>query len=159
MSDLRPPRFPYVGALLCAACVGMAGYLWMRYSYAWDVTRLDLEGDNPHQARWHDRYVRFHLREAPFGWHITSKDPRIIMPAYTGYPSLDVERRPELPSCWPGRAWLCENKVLIVFLDAGRWHEASIAGLVVGAMGVFVFTVAFRHWFGERRKFRGQARA
>ncbi|MHC4202517.1 MAG: hypothetical protein ACYSU0_21205, partial [Planctomycetota bacterium] len=39
MSDdpARPPRFPYVAALLCAACVGMAGYLWMRYSYAWDV--------------------------------------------------------------------------------------------------------------------------
>jgi len=28
---------------------------------------------------------------------------------------------------------------------------ASIAGLVVGAMGVFVFTVALRHWLKERR--------
>jgi len=29
--------------------------------------------------------------------------------------------------------------------------------LVVGAMGVFVFTVALRHWLGERRKFREEA--
>ena len=29
----KPPRFPYVGALLCVACVGTAVRLWMRYSY------------------------------------------------------------------------------------------------------------------------------
>ena len=34
---------------------------------------------------------------------------------------------------------------------ASRFHGASVAGLVVGAMGVFVFTVALRHWLGERR--------
>ena len=33
---------------------------------------------------------------------------------------------------------------------ASRFHGASIAGLVVGAMGVFVFTVALRHWLRER---------
>ena len=39
MSDrpAKPPRFPREVALLCAACVGMAGYLWMRYSYCWDT--------------------------------------------------------------------------------------------------------------------------
>ncbi len=36
----------------------------------------------------------------------------------------------------------------------GRFHVASIAGLVVGAMGVFVFSVALRHWLWERRRFR-----
>jgi hypothetical protein len=35
-------------------------------------------------------------------------------------------------------------------VTASRWHLASIAGLVVGAMGVFVFTVALRHWLRER---------
>jgi hypothetical protein len=34
---------------------------------------------------------------------------------------------------------------------AGRFTGASIAGLVVGAMGVFVFSVALRHWLRERR--------
>jgi len=33
---------------------------------------------------------------------------------------------------------------------------ASIAGLVVGAMGVFVFTVALRHWLNQRGAFRVQ---
>ncbi|MHC4199441.1 MAG: hypothetical protein ACYSU0_05570 [Planctomycetota bacterium] len=42
---------------------------------------------------------------------------------------------------------------------ASRFHGATIAGLVVGAMGVFVFTVALRHWLGERRRFREEARA
>ncbi len=42
---------------------------------------------------------------------------------------------------------------LVVDVEAGRLHGASIAGLVVGAMGVFVFTVALRHWLKERRAF------
>ncbi len=42
MGDLRPPRFPYVGALLCAACLGAARWTWMRYSYCWDVTPEEL---------------------------------------------------------------------------------------------------------------------
>ncbi|MHC4503115.1 MAG: hypothetical protein ACYTFI_07410 [Planctomycetota bacterium] len=39
-------------------------------------------------------------------------------------------------------------RVLVVDLTSGRFHGASIAGLVVGAMGVFVFTAALRHWLG-----------
>ncbi len=47
------------------------------------------------------------------------------------------------------------------FLDTsrGRFPADAIAGLVVGAMGVFVFTVALRHWLKERRKSREEARA
>jgi hypothetical protein len=41
--------------------------------------------------------------------------------------------------------------------EASRFTGASIAGLVVGAMGVFVFTVALRHWLGERRTAREAA--
>ncbi|MHC4199984.1 MAG: hypothetical protein ACYSU0_08340, partial [Planctomycetota bacterium] len=43
---------------------------------------------------------------------------------------------------------------LVVDATASRFTGASVAGLVVGAMGVFVFTVALRHWLGERRKLR-----
>ncbi len=42
---------------------------------------------------------------------------------------------------------------------ASRFHGASIAGLVVDAMGVFALTVALRHWLGERRRFGEDARA
>jgi hypothetical protein len=34
---------------------------------------------------------------------------------------------------------------------SGRLHGASVAGLVVGAMGVFVFVVALRHWLREKK--------
>ena len=49
----------------------------------------------------------------------------------------------------------------ICMLDTAtpRFHGASIAGLVVGAMGVFVFAVALRHWLGARRESREGARA
>ncbi len=48
---------------------------------------------------------------------------------------------------------------LVVDMTASRFHGASIAGLVVGAMGVFVVTVALRRWLAERRRFREEARA
>jgi hypothetical protein len=45
----------------------------------------------------------------------------------------------------------------------GRFTGASVAGLVVGATGVFVFVfvfaVALRHWLRDRSKFREEARA
>jgi hypothetical protein len=59
-------------------------------------------------------------------------------------------------SARPNTSW---GHVVHVDTTASRWHGASIAGLVVGAMGVFVFTVALRHWLGERRRFREDARA
>jgi hypothetical protein len=34
---------------------------------------------------------------------------------------------------------------------ASRFHGASIFGLAVGAMGVFVFTLCLRAWLRERR--------
>ncbi|MHC4198762.1 MAG: hypothetical protein ACYSU0_02140 [Planctomycetota bacterium] len=40
---------------------------------------------------------------------------------------------------------------------ASRWHPASIAGLVVGAMGVFVFAAALRYWLNRRSAFRVEA--
>jgi hypothetical protein len=48
-----------------------------------------------------------------------------------------------------------------LFVDArsrGRLTGASVAGLVVGAMGVFVLAVALRHWLGERRRFLADTR-
>lgn len=40
MSDpehLRGARFPWVALALCLACVAAAVWLWMRYSYCWDM--------------------------------------------------------------------------------------------------------------------------
>ena len=64
--------------------------------------------------------------------------------------------------CRPPRTGVASSLLhVIVALDttASRFTGASIAGLVVGAMGVFVFNVALRHWLGQRRRFREEARA
>jgi hypothetical protein len=44
------------------------------------------------------------------------------------------------------------------FLDttASRFHPASIAGLVVGAMGVFIFGLYLRRWLVERKALASQ---
>ena len=45
-SCVGPPsshaRFPWAPALLCAACLGMSAWTWMRYSYCWDISVRDL---------------------------------------------------------------------------------------------------------------------
>jgi hypothetical protein len=48
-----------------------------------------------------------------------------------------------------------ENHSTLFIIDttASRWHGASIAGLVVGAMGVFVFAVALKAWLNQRGAF------
>jgi hypothetical protein len=60
----RPPRFPYVAALLCAACIGAAAWTWMRYSYCWTIAIDDLYVMPPEGTEYHanerlsQRYVR-----------------------------------------------------------------------------------------------------
>lgn len=82
----KPPRFPYVGSLLCVASVGMAMWLWLERSYRWDVTPNELASDSVSTdistIRAHScfgAYVRLHgrlractppglyLHELPFG--------------------------------------------------------------------------------------------
>ncbi len=43
---------------------------------------------------------------------------------------------------------------LCVEPNASRFHPASIAGLAVGVMGVFVFTMYFREWLNRQRATR-----
>ena len=60
-------------------------------------------------------------------------------------------RQYRLPGQWLPEAY--------VGTTSSRFTAPSVVGLIVGAMGVFVFTVALGHWLGERRKFREEARA
>ncbi len=57
---------------------------------------------------------------------------------------------------WTGRMVLSITHDVDFFLDgtASRFTPQSIAGLVVGAMGVFVFAVVLRRWLKNRRAFR-----
>jgi hypothetical protein len=39
----------------------------------------------------------------------------------------------------------------VEFRAASRFHGASVAGLVVGAMGIFIFGLYLRSWLRERK--------
>ncbi|MHC4202203.1 MAG: hypothetical protein ACYSU0_19605, partial [Planctomycetota bacterium] len=95
------PRFPYIAALLCVACIGAAAWTWMRYSYAWPIEPGPLdeavyEGfarwsltagpDSPPPrggAVWHFRYVEL---LAPAG-EARPRDIRVD-PTEPGYPAV-----------------------------------------------------------------------
>jgi len=179
----KPPCFPCVGAVLCAACVGAAGWTWMRYSFCWAATPEALCEAYERGAPWDQRYVVvrrgrvvFVVTHVPVGregapvpW--ASKTVVYDGHGYTGHgiPNplvcLFVEAAPEAVRHvvsdkgrsigWQGRVRFPRDRrdssSPTLDMTASRFTGASIAGLVVGAMGVFVFTVALRHWLRERR--------
>ena len=174
-SKRQPPRFPFVAALLCGACVGAAAWTWMRYSWLWEVTSEHLaraaaggdpwltEGELP----WYvGRYIALHgvlvedlWGESLFeggryviGGSLRSGETVVRATCRLRYDSY-LRHRDGGPRDLVGRLSF-NARTGRAFLDAaspGRFHGASVAGLVVGAMGVFVFSVALRHWLGERR--------
>lgn len=124
----RPPRFPYVGALLCATCVGAAVWMWIRYSYCWELSAQeyhDYGGRSPlEEGRWPDEcYVQI----------------RVAGGRYRG--RLEAT----------GRA------TPVVDGTRGRFTGQSVAGLLLGTMGIFVFAAAIRHWLERRRPVRTSA--
>ncbi len=200
MRATRSPRFPYVAALYCAACVGAAGWMWMRYSYCWAVTPETLcaavpesvvtnryvDGEGPFEARTfpgyadgdrfvllvgrykHDERIPYALLEEDYALRYVAVEGGSGVTAW-----LLVEREADVPSpgspcsttarvCgfpgtgyhfWPegqGSSEIREIDLPILFATAERFRPASIAGLAVGVMGLFVFTMALRHWLRER---------
>ncbi len=175
----RLPRFPYVAALLCAACVGAAAWMWMAHSYAWDVTVKDvhyLAGDlYPRDDDYEDtrqrsgKYVR--VRGLVVSTLSVDKQTRFLYLANAQEPDVQAMVRVRNASELDGQLE-ATGRVMklsgyewwhgyppVVDTTASRFTGASVAGLVVGAMGVFVFAVALRHWLGERSKFREEERA
>jgi len=145
-------RFPWAPALLCAASLAMAGWTWMRYSYAWSVTpgKLQHPGtvEGYEQAHWYfGRYARLHGKRDP-------------SPQYAG--EYAVYGDGGIVRVRGRRADLYHAAVVVVgrvdagkwapYLDttASRWHPASVAGLVVAAFGTFVFGLYLRRWVKER---------
>ena len=167
----RAPRFPYVGALLCAACVCAAAWTWMRFSYCWHVTPTELvrayygRRDHPSASGIYVRITALHD-----GWVELGQTPYLVLKDPTGSEAIVkvlFEVRPGSVASRAGTVVLAgrltwassvaaeaETLYIGIIQDANRAHGASVAGLVVGAMGVFVFGAAFRHWLGERRAFR-----
>ena len=175
------PRFPYIAALLCAACLGAAAWTWMRYSYCWPLSFADV---NERENRWLGAWLEGAYAEltgppVPFDrpgtWaHVLCDNPEAPAVAvtlvgegsaqvvgqdarceYRGrlFPAYELEDDISPSSQFPDRR---QPLPIYLGLDTtrSRFTGASVAGLVVGAMGVFVLTVALRHWLGERRAWR-----
>ena len=182
----KPPRFPYVAALLCAACLGAAAWTWMLYSYPRLVAPSDIfacqvlpEGGLQYTCSPIQSFVRVRGRlqtvedpKCSYPWHqellLSAPEKTLLLADPKGFvfvlfESNSVARRHVgRTATLTGRVRYPERLSDIVpTLDAAAspFTGASIAGLVVGAMGVFVFTVALRHWLRERRRFREEARA
>ncbi len=181
-------RFPYGPALLCAACLSMAAWTWMRFSYAWEFSRSDCKRarlyvgihDGQQTAyvfrpRWpYGRYtvVRGTATE-PIGvlengvYYICEAEGDEILatirfhePAGVPVGDNDMNRVGEvfyghLTAPWhEAEPFVATSNrfagLLIIDTTASRFHPASIAGLVVGIMGVFIFGLYLRRWVKER---------
>jgi hypothetical protein len=174
-------RFPYGPALLCAACIAMAAWTWMRYSYAWGATPRQLaELSDEEQLRWYDYLVKVRgvvRQQAEDPGRSTVVDVRdaaddryrvlVIAPIGAAPPVHES-------AVFKGRVWFDEllttlprarlrlaqggrsrpsvrtEDACVLFVQ-GRWHPASIAGIVVGAMGAFVFGLYLRSYLRGRR--------
>jgi len=168
----KPPHFPYIGALLCAACLGAAVWTWMTYSYAWEITAAHvgtLRGVLDHGSRPQSEYLCLRGKVAIMDAPLT--EDSVAVSFWTGpLEAISVDLVP------PSGAGLKENAEVRLYgrlvpshrsrpsepteywgfafsTAASRFTGVSIAGLVVGAMGVFVFAVALRHWIERRRAF------
>ncbi|MHC4200865.1 MAG: hypothetical protein ACYSU0_12810, partial [Planctomycetota bacterium] len=143
-------RFPWVALALCVLSVGAAAWLWMRYSYCWDVTPDDLCKESTR-----GRYVRLRSTGASDWSFDAGRGGRVVLVEPPDCNVCVFVRVPDAFKCdeagaaaFRGRAGRRSDEGRPVTgrmeLDAtrGRFHPASIAGLVVGAWGVFIFASA-----------------
>ncbi|MHC4251137.1 MAG: hypothetical protein ACYS9X_18610 [Planctomycetota bacterium] len=156
-------RFPYGPALLCVACLAMAAWTWMRYSYAWEVKPSELgESYNYCYVRC-TGYVSHRIAsvEPPLGYELSA--PIVLFDALPGWKGVELTGHHDLevialgdhgpPVTLNGRYIRPHGSYLFggrLHVDEGRFHPASIAGLVVGAMGAFVCGLYLRRWLKER---------
>jgi hypothetical protein len=154
-------RFPYGPALLCAACIVMAGWMLMRFSYAWEINLDDLPRST---APGEGAFVRVRgtiEKHQSFNKHyyrfmITAKEDKQV---WVFLPRGEVRDDEGAAAVVEGRIWNENFRGMfglgiygdVLDTSASRFHAASVAGLVVAAMGCFIFGLYFRAWLRERR--------
>jgi hypothetical protein len=165
-------RFPWVQLVFCVACLTMTAWTWMRFSYAWETTPTALCGPTPPHvgSEWVERYVDIHGDTtvttvsiangggASYFATVYEVDPRLPDLATSGTSERSIVLHPldaDLKDAgsrkrWRGRV-IMEHGSARIDTSASRFHPASIAGLVVGTMGVFIFGLYLRRWVKERR--------
>ncbi len=163
--------FPWLQLVFCLACLSMTGWTWMRYSYAWSIRTDDLVS-----PVCDGQYVVLDVREKgirvlltadyegnvstqllkdgaqgpPVGFRILGvMVPGGMADAGGAETFMAIRLGPTLkgrllaPTSWDYSPSLD--------VSASRFHGASIAGLVVGAMGCFIFGLYLRAWLRETR--------
>jgi hypothetical protein len=136
----------------------------MRYSYARDVKPSELGDSHNYCYVRCTGYVshRIASAERPAGYELNAAIMLFdALPGWngvelTGHRHLEViatgDRGP--PVTLNGRYIRPHGSYLFgssLHVDEGRFHPASVAGIVVGAMGVFIFGLYLRRWLRERK--------
>ncbi len=173
-APVKRPRFPWLAALLCAACVGVAAWTWMRYSYAWNYTGAELAASYSRAGVVED-LGRDGCPDVLFTWSHPNLVGKYVMVDDTlqGKWSMSMLWGVSLPvedtyiaflialphGATPPRdghrirltgrmvslaRWAEGGDSLVLDTCASRFHPASIAGLVV-------FAVYLRTWVKGRR--------
>ncbi|MHC4248108.1 MAG: hypothetical protein ACYS9X_03175 [Planctomycetota bacterium] len=161
-------RFPLAPALLCVACVGTAAWCWMGYSYCWEVALSDLQLTDSEKREMTPDVLVGHRTTRPYVKirGVYRIGPRLDDPdssASVGLSFTPSSSRPPEGSraVFVGRVvdFSIDGSVVepILYAGASRFHGASIAGLVVGAMGIFIFALHLRRWLAERPTVRRAA--
>lgn len=173
-------RFPWAPALLAVASVAIAAWLWMRYSYAWEVTPGVLTQEagffSSRRQSWDRAYARVRgtirmKQMISMGsqsdriltvWVRESANDRTDAGGDPGIPRINAVQvmipvddlpEPYQRGEWTGRVDVPSSAYDEPTLDttASRFAPESVAGLVVGAWGLFVFALHLLPWLAERR--------
>lgn len=153
-------RFPYAAAAFSCACVAAAVWTFMLFSYAWTVTPSDFEqGRDPPAHPMVGRYVEMLPGVDAAGRGFVPIRDMIDIGQFREdlYVAIADAQGDQLTTKVRGRVvvrWTLTSgpyPFLAINADAGRWPGASVAGPVVGAMGVFIFALHLRRWLRVRR--------
>jgi hypothetical protein len=161
----------------------MAGWTWMSYSYAWEVSAEQLRAYEEQSERGLEgtrTYFRLHTAVIRYNYvgeqlYFSRMGEDVHLRGGSGQEVvldvvLPLEPRPEPGTQVLLRGRLARTPYLIVNAarrtlptsdwafdtTASRFTGASVAGLVVGAMGCFIFGLYLRRWLIGRKALASQ---
>ena len=168
-------RFPWVQLVFCLACLTMTAWTWMRYSYCWRITRTELADGcrGGHEKAFLDYWCVVEGQTNIRGWGKSDDGEECLLPVgdnddWGEYSNELVVVNPRRTSgvhvIAVGRLvpldaeraspWAYDRyggPALKVDCTRSRLHGASVAGLVAGSMGCFIFGLYLLRWLRERK--------
>jgi len=166
-------HFPWLQLAFCLACLSMTTWTWMRYSYCWEAGPTEAWLPRPAPGWPNNAYVHLSARATKeLALYLDDHDAAL----WVGYTSF--ERAPDdyldnlAPNLLLHAITMADNgrtargrikcmllptasgEISALTVDASyaeRLTGASVAGIVVGAMGCFIFGLYLRRWLRERK--------